>query len=278
MIGYRGYSGEDEYTGDVNKDLEGTKKLKDLLADVPHMSHEAAIASSTLPSLTEELSKPFDDEYPAHFLSPDDVDNYIHVIDARLDPDSHVPTMAPIAHPGHPPPLHPLLRNPNSSTSWLRRHAPHIFLQGHDNSSATVAGAEALERASAHANDDDEGASTVGASAPSGNSSSRKSRPSGAAGRDKASAKEKNSTPATAKASKRASTAAAADDDTDTNATPAPKGKRKRDEDAGYRPKGGSSSRPSKKKRKSETGASGTEGTPTVKRAKKEAAAANGDD
>lgn len=230
------------------------KRLEDLLADVPHLSYAAAKDSN--PSLVADLDKTDGDTYPASFLSPDDVDNYLHLIDSKLDPDTHIPTMAPLAHPNDHPPLHPLLRNPNSSTSWLRRHAPHIFLQGHDGDG--------------HAGDHDEDG---GHHAGGG----RKTR-GGAKGErgGRASTRGKRASAAHRTPADRASTVAAAatpgdwdasmDDDGDFRSTPVPKGKRKRDEDPGYRPKGGSGSRPSKKKRKSEGG----DGTPSVKKTKKE--------
>ncbi|KAF4120008.1 Conserved hypothetical, protein [Geosmithia morbida] len=258
------------------------KKLSDLLVDVPHMTYSAT--RDAMPDLCAELDNAADETYPAHFLSPDDVDNYLHVVDTRLDPDTHIPTLAPLAHPNDHPPLHPLLRNPNSSTSWLRRHAPQIFLQGHESVGGGAGAADAND------NNDDEGASTVGGGpgGAAGLGASRKAR-GGARDRTKAGNKDSSAAARGKRGGAAAAAAAAAGDvasvvgddtTTEANVTPAPKSKRKRDEDPGYRPKGGSNSRPSKKKRKSEA-VSGAEGTPTVKRAKKASAAAaasNGDD
>lgn len=243
----------------------GAKKLETLLSEVPHMS--CAAAKDANPSLAAELEKPQDEPYPAHFLSPDDVDNYLHVIDSRLDPDTHIPTLAPLAHPNDHPPLHPLLRNPNSSTSWLRRHAPQIFLQGN-------------EGADGHAADDDEG----GHGAPGTGRKSRGGARGGERGGRGGSTRGKKAS-AAASGTPRTSLAGGGgggggdvsmDDDAEGGrGTPAPKGKRKRDDDPGYRPKGGSGTRPSKKKRKSEGG----DGTPTAaKKAKKETPTVDGGD
>ncbi|CAH0058814.1 unnamed protein product [Clonostachys solani] len=245
------------------------KRLEDLLNDVPHQPYRLAKESD--PHLVAELEKSEGDNYPAHFLCADDIDNYLHLIDQNIEPDNPVPTLAPLAHPTTNPPLHPLLKNPNSATSWLRRHAPHIFLQG-----IQEPGAESHEDAST-AGGADEAASTHTPSHTGG----RKSR-GGARG------ERGGKTPKVPKGTKRsrASLAAAAaaadvdvsmDDDGDRNtSTPANNakgGKRKRvtEDDQGYRPKG-STSRPTKKKRKSE----GAEATPTVRKSKsREALAAS---
>ncbi|CAH0002937.1 unnamed protein product [Clonostachys byssicola] len=247
------------------------KRLEDLIHDVPHQPYRLAKESD--PHLVAELEKSEGDNYPAHFLCADDIDNYLHLIDQNMEPDNPVPTLAPLAHPTTNPPLHPLLKNPNSATSWLRRHAPHIFLQG-----IQEPGAEPHEDASAAGGADD-AASTHTPSHAGG----RKSR-GGARG------ERGGKTPRVPKGTKRsrASLAAAAaaaadvdvsmDDDGELNtSTPvanAKGSKRKRvtEDDQGYRPKG-TTSRPTKKKRKSEGGA---EGTPTVRKSKsREALAAS---
>lgn len=104
------------------------KEYYDLLREVTHLPAEDALLR--IPELAKDLQKSNTETYPAHFLSPDDLDNYLHLIDTKLDPDTHIPTLAPLAHPTAHPEPHPLLKNPNSATSWLRRHAPQIFLQG----------------------------------------------------------------------------------------------------------------------------------------------------
>ncbi|RSM09440.1 hypothetical protein CEP52_004119 [Fusarium oligoseptatum] len=77
---------------------------------------------------------------------------------------------------------------------------------------------------------------------------------------------------ASAAAADRGDWDASMDEDPDFASTPVGRGKRKRnDDDTGYKPRG-SSTRPSKKKRKSEV-----DGTPSVRKSKKEAAAARDD-
>lgn len=225
---------------------------------MPHLS--PADSKDSNPYLVaDQLDGDASSSYPASFLSPDDLDNYIHVIDSKLDPETHIPTLAPLAHPNDHPPLHPLLRNPNSSTSWLRRHAPQIFLQGHDND--------------AHDGGDDNGTHhhTGGGRKSRGGAKGERGGRASTRGK-RASAAAAARTPAT----DRGTTGdwdVSMDDDGDFRYTPVTKGKRKRDDDPGYRPKGGSGSRPSKKKRKSE----GPDGTPTVKKAKKEAPSVGGE-
>lgn len=236
------------------------KHLQELLADVPHMSYTAARTSHA--PYVKDLHPEDGESFPATFLTADDVDNYIFHVDSVIETDgaaTPLPSLAPHAQAmSHTSPaLHPHLKNPTSVTNWLRKHAPKIFLQD----------GEANHHSNHHSNNhhgDDE--DEVG-------NSRRKSK--GGAGKADRAAK------AVAK-SKRASVAsksAAANDwdpsveeDHDFQATPVPKGKRKRDDDPGYRPKGGSGSRPTKKKRKSEGD------TPTARRlSKKEIAAAKGD-
>lgn len=233
------------------------KRLEDLLADVPHLSYDAL--KDTSPELLRELEKHDGDAYPTHFLTADDIDNYLHEIDTRLDPDTHVPTLAPIAHPNLHPPVHPLLKNPNSSISWLQRKKPSIFNhepETHDdNAAATGTDKEAQG-----------GTSTRKPRGGRGERSGKASRPS----------KRTSAIKAAAAADKGGDWDASMDEDPDFASTPVPKGKRKRaavDDDAGYRPKSGS--RPTKKKRKSEGGA---DGTPTVSRKSKKDAAPVDDD
>lgn len=222
---------------------------------MPHLSYDAA--KETNPELLRELEKPENGIYPTHFLTADDIDNYLHEIDSRIEPDARVPTLAPVAHPNLHPPVHPLLKNPNSSISWLQRHKPSIFTHEPDT------------------HDDHAGA--TGTDREAGGASGRKPRGGKADRSGKASrpSKRTSAIKAAAAADKGGDWDASMDEDPDFASTPVPKGKRKRnmDDDAGYRPKG-SGSRPSKKKRKSE----GVEGTPTVSRKSKKDAAAAGDD
>ncbi|KFH45025.1 hypothetical protein ACRE_041620 [Hapsidospora chrysogenum ATCC 11550] len=229
----------------------GMKRLADLLADVPHLSYAAT--KDTNPPLVRDFEKTDGEAYPASFLSPDDVDNYLYTIDTRLDPEKHISTLAPLAHPDDHPPLHPLLRNPNSSTSWLRRHAPHIFLQGHDGGDG------------GHDGDEDGGHhhGSGGRKSRGGAKGERGGRPSTRGKRGSAATR----TPVDRGAAAGGGDGdVSMDDDVEIRSTPVPKGKRKRDDDPGYRPKGGSGTRPTKKKRKSE----GPDGTPTARKPKKE--------
>ncbi|KAI6784116.1 uncharacterized protein J7T54_004662 [Emericellopsis cladophorae] len=211
-------------------DPSSLKRLDDLQRDVPHLSFETA--KETNPSLLAELEKDAAETYPSHFLTPDDVDNYLHMIDASLDPETHIPTLAPMAHPSEHPPQHPLLRNPNSSTSWLRKHAPHIFLQ--------ASGGDGAE------DHDDDGHTKKARGGPKGER--------GNAGKSRGK-RASNVAPRPDKAAHAEAGDVSVDDDGE---PPAIKGKRKRDDDGGYRPKGGSSARPTKKKRKSEGAAAET--------------------
>ncbi|PNY27645.1 Uncharacterized protein TCAP_02432, partial [Tolypocladium capitatum] len=107
------------------------KRLEQLLADVPHMSYRACRDSqhAAYAAYAADLAPPDGEAYATAFLSADDVDNYIYDIDTRLDPDAHIPTLAPRARPGAHPVPHAHLKNPTSVTNWLRKHAPKIFLQ-----------------------------------------------------------------------------------------------------------------------------------------------------
>lgn len=216
---------------------------------MPHLTHTSA--ADTNPSLSADLDKDDTGAYPAHFLSPDDVDNYLHLIDGKIGDGATLPTMAPVANAEANPPVHPLLRNPNSSTSWLRQNAPQIFLQFEG------------DHPDGHHNDDEGG--------------HKKPRGKSERGGGKGSRGGRKSTGGRASAAAAAAAAAAEHQDSnvedeDVGVTPVPKGKRKRDDDGGYRPKGGSGSRPTKKKRKSDV-----EGTPSEGRKKGKAAKDQGD-
>ncbi|KAJ4863264.1 IEC3 subunit of the ino80 complex, chromatin re-modelling domain-containing protein [Trichoderma breve] len=215
---------------DRSKDKEAAmKKLEQLLSDIPHSTYDSA--KETKSSFLADLGAPDGESHPAHFLSADDIDDYIYLVDTGIDPDSTLPTMAPLAHPIARPPSNPQTKNPTSVTNWLRKHAPKIFLQ------------------------DGETHGERGGSKASG-----KGKKAGAAARLSA-------------AAERGDGDASMDDDGDFGATPAARSsKRKRDDDTGYKPRG-SSSRPTKKKRKSDV-----EATPTARKSKKDAAAASKDE
>ena len=201
--------------------------------------------------------------HPPSFLTADDIDNYNWEIDTRLADKEftrngkvsvHLPTLAPLAHPdsvingtngakdagaASSASRDFVLRNPTSVYNWLRKHAPKTFLQDgetHDKENG----------------DEQHGASARGQGRGKGDRGSTRG-----AGRSKR-----------ASAAHKSATNDSVDGDEDggyevlTPSTIGGKGKRKRvvDDDPGYRPKGGSS-RPTKKKRKSE---GGTDSTPTT--------------
>lgn len=231
------------------------KKLNKLL-DIPHPTYSSAKESKS--AFLADLSPIDGESHPAHFLSADDIDDYIYLVDTSLDPDAALPTMAPLAHPAANTLSNPQAKNPTSVTNWLRKHAPKIFLQDGET----------------HGDADDEAG--VGAGTGSGHSSARKPRGSakGERGGGKASGGKSKKTGAASRisAAERGDADASMDDDGEFAATPVTaRSKRKRDDDSGYKPRG-SSSRPTKKKRKSDV-----EATPTVRKSKKEAAA-NKDD
>ncbi|KAK4191155.1 IEC3 subunit of the Ino80 complex, chromatin re-modelling-domain-containing protein [Podospora australis] len=242
------------------------KSYKKILREVPHITY--ATAAEHFPELIADLEagrdSPADPQqgapHPPSFLTADDIDNYLYEIDSRVFPDDPepLPTMAPLAHPEENPPRDTArdfaLRNPVSVYNWLRNNAPNTFLQDgehHDKESAKDK--EDKNGDDNHLHPPSTGGrkgATKGERAPRGSGANRNKRASAAAARAAAELFEDDegvydtsvATP---------------------SATAATKGKRKRvaDDDPGYRPKGGSS-RPTKKKRKSESG--GIEGTPAA--------------
>lgn len=224
------------------------KKLEDLINGVPHSSYSNA--KETLPAIINELKAPEGESHPSDFLSADDVDNYIYELDTSIDPESTIPTLAPRAHPNTHQPTNPHLKNPTSVTNWLRKHAPKIFLQDGET----------------HGDADDGEGGHTGGRKTRGTRGERGGRASTRGKRVSAAAR------ASAAAADRGDWDASMDEDPDFASTPVGRGKRKRnDDDTGYKPRG-SSTRPSKKKRKSEV-----DGTPSVRKSKKEAAAARDD-
>ncbi|PHH81090.1 hypothetical protein CDD80_3372 [Ophiocordyceps camponoti-rufipedis] len=190
------------------------KRLEQLLDDVPHSSYGDA-RDARRPYLAD-LNAPDGDARPANFLSADDIDNYVYAVDRAIDPDAQIPTLAPRANAANAQPS--ALKNPTSVTNWLRKNAPKIFLQDgeHQDDDAVVAPA-ARKRTTTTPR-------------------TERSKPA-----------KKRSRPVPQEWDP------AEEDHGDGAATPSSaRGKRKRDEDAGYRP--GGSSRPAKKKRKSDDG------------------------
>ncbi|GKU04226.1 hypothetical protein FLAG1_07337 [Fusarium langsethiae] len=228
---------DEEY--ELRKDTP-KKRLEDLVKSVPHSTYSTA--KETLPQIVSELKAPEGEAFPADFLSADDIDNYIYDIDMALDNGSqHLPTLAPRAHPGNHQPSHPHLKNPTSVTNWLRKHAPKIFLQDGE----------------AHGDaDDNEGGHTGG----------RKTRGSRGERGGRASTRGKRVSAAVRAAAADRDVDASMDEEQDVASTPVSRGKRKRntEDDTGYKPRG-SSTRPTKKKRKSEA-----EGTPSARKSKKD--------
>lgn len=249
---------------------------KKLLKEVPHVTY--ASAAERFPELVADLEAGRDSPadpaqglpHPPSFLTADDIDNYIWELDTHLANEdaaagngktdtAPLPTLAPLAHADRT--SNPkdsqrdfAARNPTSVYNWLRKHAPKTFLQdGEHEKDGGGGGGGARENG-----DDGHAVGSArrlkGERAPRGAGAPRAKRASAAHMR----------------------TAGESFEDVDDDhgyggpGTPtapgssAAKGKRKRviDDDPGYRPKGGSS-RPAKKKRKSE----GPERTPTAKAA-----------
>ncbi|KAF5127455.1 uncharacterized protein G6M90_00g077500 [Metarhizium brunneum] len=219
------------------------KKLQQLLEEIPHSTYTSAKDSKR--SYVSDLAAPEGEPFPPSFLSADDIDNYIHDIDSSIDPETHIPTLAPRAHPSTNPIQHAHLKNPTSVTNWLRKHAPKIFLQDGE----------------AH-DGDDEGQ----AGHHTGGRKTRGSRGERGGGRGRGKRGSLASRMADRERERdRGEWDASMDEDADFG-TPVGRGKRKRDDDPGYRP-GGSGGRPVKKKRKSDM-----DGTPAARKSKKEAA------
>jgi hypothetical protein len=255
------------------------KSLKALLKEVPHLDYDATIAR--FPERARELERgiespaadPSHATHPPSFLSADDIDNYLWEIDMRLAEQARhegratpelLPTLAPAAAahaekgggltdrmettggPGTTTNRDFALRNPTSVYNWLRKNEPKVFLQDGE---ATPADKE---------NGEETGGGGRGRKSMGGEGGGR-SRGGGARA-SKRGPRSSNAAAAAAAAAAHAEDTSMADWDDDAYEA-APRGKRKRqaaDEDGGYRPKGGSS-RPAKRKRKSE----GAPDTPT---------------
>lgn len=238
--------------------LRPSRLLEDLLKETPHTSY--AQAKERVPALIADL-EPFEGEqHPPHFLTADDIDDYLYEMDKRIDEEHMLPTLAPSARPSSTAPAAPsshsiALRNPTSVYNWLRKHAPKTFLQDAEQAAAADKDDTHNEETPAEAK---RKRRSVGAPKERGSGRGRGGKRKSAV--DRASIQMANDT-----------FDASMDDDHDYSvSTPAPSGrgaasKRKRDDDAGYRPKGGSSTRPAKKKRKS-IGGDGEMPTPTSTR------------
>ena len=229
------------------------KHLEQLLAEVPHISYTAAKDKQN--SYISDLAAPDGESHPANFLSADDVDDYTYKVDTAIEPDLHLPSLAPHAHPSVHQAVIPQLKNPTSVTNWLRKHAPKVFLQDGETHANAADGGDDVEGGAG-------GRKARGAkSERGGKGGSRGKRTSNV-----------SKAAAAVTAAARGDWDASMDDDPDFGSTPVLKGKRKRADDQGYRPKGGSGNRPAKKKRKSEV-----DGTPTVRKGKKDSLSASKD-
>ncbi|OAA56916.1 hypothetical protein ISF_07432 [Cordyceps fumosorosea ARSEF 2679] len=241
------------------------KKLEELLTAVPHINYNTAKTANS--AIVEDLTVASGESHPVSFLTADDVDDYIFTVDSALETVAHLPSLAPRAHPNSHLSSHPHLKNPTSVTNWLRKHAPKVFLQdgeAHDDADAPGGGAATADGGSAggHGNGPSARKSRGGRGERGGKPSARGKRASGVS-----SSRTSNATAAAAAGpdkSDKGDADGSMDEDPDYG-TPVGRGKRKRKDDAGYRP-GGSASRPSKKKRKSDVD------TPSGRRVKKEVA------
>ncbi|KAI2623755.1 hypothetical protein GGS21DRAFT_533239 [Xylaria nigripes] len=194
-----------------------TKSFEKLIQEVPHRSYEEY--AERFPEVREDLESTDPITHPTTFITPDELDEYLHRLDMRLGlkPKHSLAPSVIGTNNTHSAPANFALRNPTSVYNWLRRHAPKTFLQD-------------LEKDK----DKDDREKDDSRKRKSGVSRKRQSV---------ASRKEKEREKETAESMDW-------DDDIshDASATANLKGKRKRDEDPGYRPKGGAS-RPTKKRK-----------------------------
>ncbi|TDZ53891.1 INO80 complex subunit 3 [Colletotrichum trifolii] len=259
-----------------------TKSLKTLVREVPHLGFSQAKDHS--PSVVADMEPFAGEPHPPSFLTSDDIDDYLHDIDRRLHSDDLLPTLAPSARTGNSslPETNPhylsqtiAVKNPTSVYNWLRKHAPKTFLQDAENTATAGAGDEdTLEAPPTDGRRRRGGARGGGGEGSRGGRGSRGGKRASLAASRAEKAAERAAEKAALAAERAAAMREAADnweamqedeDDDMAVSTPATgRGKRKRastrggDDDDGYRPKG-STSRPTKKKRKSEA-----DGTPTV--------------
>ncbi|SPQ26633.1 ce857fc0-d9b0-448f-9380-82fa3adec309 [Thermothielavioides terrestris] len=212
------------------------QSYKKLLQEVPHFKF--ASAPERFPELLADLEAGRDSpadpaqgqSHPPSFLSADDIDNYIWELDTHLSSEgaaagsakidaAPLPTLAPLAHADRANPRDAqrdlALRNPTSVYNWLRKHAPKTFLQDGEH--------------------DKDGGKEHGDDGPGAAHSRTAAAESFEDVDDELGYGDRAATPSTI------------------GGGGSGKGKRKRvvDDDPGYRPKGGSS-RPTKKKRKSD--------------------------
>ena len=105
----------------VKAAAKAPKSLALLLVNIPHLSlSNPLVPRELVASLRAEDGLPT----PLRYLSMDQVDEYLHEIDAVLGTVSPLPSQ-PIAITHQDL----ALRNPHSVYNWLRRHEPRVFLQ-----------------------------------------------------------------------------------------------------------------------------------------------------
>lgn len=170
------------------------------------------------------------------------------------------------------------LRNPTSVYNWLRKHAPKTFLQDHEGGEdKKEKGGEKASRKAQRADEDDEDEDSRPAARKSAGGSARKASGEGRASTGAARAKGDRKS-AAERISKRSVAAQGKDkrksldehmydlDEQVGSQRTGNKGKRKRAvaDDTGYRPKGGTSRRPAKKRAKTNSVGGGAGGEDRV--------------
>lgn len=236
------------------------------MKEIPHTSFSQA--KERFPAVVADM-EPFEgEEHPPTFLTPDDLDDYLYDIDRRMDDQKLLPTLAPSARPnaGAVLALKPstsqniALRNPTSVYNWLRKHAPKTFLQ--DGEASAAADKDELHPEETPAEGKRKRRSAVG---PDSSTKATRGGKGSRGGKRRSTAADR-----AIQQQKEADGWDASHDEMDISfSTPVPSasargGKRKRDDDGGYRPKGGSGTRPTKKKRKSTGDGDGEISTPTT--------------
>jgi hypothetical protein len=211
-----------------------TKSLASLMANTPYRPFtlpNIPYNISSIPGLRPLELQDLSEEHPVTYLPPSELDDYLSATDAslKLQPALAVNAANPSVHLSD---KELAFRNPNSVYNWLRRHKPNIFLQDGEGSEKSLMGKPGALRGAGKR-----------ASIPA------PSRP------DAVEFVEEDGIGYDASLGGAGGAGA--------------KGKRKRasDEDAGYRPKGGSS-KPSKKKRKDGSGESAVGGKSAGSKAK----------
>ncbi|KAM0287262.1 hypothetical protein ACHAQH_000576 [Verticillium albo-atrum] len=254
----------------LDRDLpRPTKSLDQVLQEVPHTSYSQA--KERFPAVVADMDPFAGEANPPSFLNPDDIDEYLWDLDRRIDDGDMLPTLAPSARPNNVTTTNSssqsiALRNPTSVYNWLRKNAPKTFLQDAEQA-APAADKDDAQHDEAPAVDvkrkrkSGVGASAVKSERGGGRGSRGGKRRSGV---DRLSVSQSHKEAAEEPQSGARETFTDKDGDF-FNLSSSTRGlaKRKRDEDVSYRPKGGSSGRPSKKKRKS--GGEGDMETPSGK-------------